>query len=488
MKICWDNLEKLRYVKKSSLWCRKDNRCKRYKFIEHCQTCQEPFLASIDSKHNKGLFCTNKCQRNTEEAKEKMRLAKLGRKLTEEHKRKIGIKSLGKKHTEEARKKMSLAQKGKKLTEEHKNKLRKLRIGMKHKKEDFIKFSGENSSGWKGGVTKKNIPLYNTYAHQISYAESTRRDPKNEDLLQVKCAYCDKWYNPRTTSIIQRIGALEGKRSGKQRLYCSEECKQLCPTFGNRKFSEQQRQIARKLFLGNKYRVNLEPSNKKYTVNYDYFKNIDSEDKAYWFGFILADGYVSLDNHYLFGLSIIDKEHLEKFKNTIEYTGSIKSYSKTTNNGVWSLLVRDKKFVMSLIEKGVIPRKTMFVTFPDFIDNDLLNHFIRGYWDGDGTVSFLTNTKHHKYYFSASVLGTKMFLEVLSKMLKDKCGLKSASLYYVKNSHIWSFSRSTLQALKVCNYLYKDASIFLERKRDKYIEYASITSKTKGGNLYVCSL
>ena len=240
MKICWDNLEKLRYVKKSSLWCRKDNRRKRYKFIEHCQTCQEPFLASIDSKHNKGLFCTNKCQRNTEETKKKISLAQIGKKLTEEHKRKIGIKSLGKKHTEEARKKMSLAQKGKKLTEEHKNKLRNLRIGIKHTKEDILKFSGENSSCWKGGVTKKNISLYDTYAYQISYAESTRRDPKNNDLLQVKCTYCGKWYNPKTTSIRQRIGALEGRIRGEQRLYCSKECKKLCPTFGKVKYSAEE--------------------------------------------------------------------------------------------------------------------------------------------------------------------------------------------------------------------------------------------------------
>ena len=101
----------------------------------------------------------------------------------------------------------------------------------RNNKDKRIKYSKEyrNSSA-----------LYNTYVHQISYAEPTRHDPKNEELLQVKCTYCGRWFNPAISSLKNRISALEGKGKGEQRLYCSKECKQLCPTYRKRKYSAEQ--------------------------------------------------------------------------------------------------------------------------------------------------------------------------------------------------------------------------------------------------------
>jgi len=87
---------------------------------------------------------------------------------------------------------------------------------------------------------RKSFIKFNIYAHQISYAESTRHDPENYDLLQVKCTYCGKWFNPTRQLVNNRIKALDGKISGEQRLYCSKECKQLCPIFGKRKYSAEE--------------------------------------------------------------------------------------------------------------------------------------------------------------------------------------------------------------------------------------------------------
>lgn len=154
----------------------------------------------------------------SEEHKEKIRIAKLGSKHSEETKLKIGEKSKGRKCSEKTRVKLSKAGKGRRLSNEQKEKLR-------------ILFSGANSYRWKGGVKKKNIALYDTYAHQISYVEKVRRDSDNYNWLQVKCTYCGKWYNPKRTDTMQRIRALNGTCSGENRLYCSNGCKQLCPIF-----------------------------------------------------------------------------------------------------------------------------------------------------------------------------------------------------------------------------------------------------------------
>lgn len=91
---------------------------------------------------------------------------------------------------------------------------------------------GEDSHRWKGGYNKRNIPMYDTYAIKISYAEECRRDPKDKNVLQVKCAYCGKWFRPTISEVYERYRSLEGKQQGEQRLYCSDNCKQECPIFG----------------------------------------------------------------------------------------------------------------------------------------------------------------------------------------------------------------------------------------------------------------
>ena len=88
---------------------------------------------------------------------------------------------------------------------------------------------------------RNSSALYDTFAHQISYADEVRRDPKNGELLQIKCTYCKEWFNPTAKNIQSRISALEGKGTGECRLYCSDECKKLCPIHGQRKYPKDQK-------------------------------------------------------------------------------------------------------------------------------------------------------------------------------------------------------------------------------------------------------
>lgn len=93
---------------------------------------------------------------------------------------------------------------------------------------------------WKGGVTIKNIPLFTTFNSQISWCEETRRDPEDGNILNVKCTYCGKWYRPKKSNIYSRIASLNGMNEGESRLYCSEECKQLCPIYDKKKYSSEE--------------------------------------------------------------------------------------------------------------------------------------------------------------------------------------------------------------------------------------------------------
>ena len=88
---------------------------------------------------------------------------------------------------------------------------------------------------------RNSFALYNTFAHQISYAEEVRQDPENEQLLQVKCTYCKEWFNPTSQSVITRIMALEGKIKGELKFYCSNGCKKLCPIHWQKKYPKNQK-------------------------------------------------------------------------------------------------------------------------------------------------------------------------------------------------------------------------------------------------------
>ena len=97
-------------------------------------------------------------------------------------------------------------------------------------KQITISRSGKNSPKWKYGTVG-----FDTYSVQLAFAEKVRRDPENEDLLNVKCAYCGRWYRPTPTQVAGRIEALYGKRnresSGEHRFYCSDGCKKACPIY-----------------------------------------------------------------------------------------------------------------------------------------------------------------------------------------------------------------------------------------------------------------
>jgi len=77
-----------------------------------------------------------------------------------------------------------------------------------------------------------NIPLYDTYIKQLSpYGIVCRRNKEDNNILEVKCMYCDSWYIPTLKSVTHKIQCINGKQSGESNLYCSNECKQACPTY-----------------------------------------------------------------------------------------------------------------------------------------------------------------------------------------------------------------------------------------------------------------
>lgn len=95
----------------------------------------------------------------------------------------------------------------------------------------------DNCCTWKGG---SKYAFYDTYAKQIEYAEEVRRNKEDENVLEVKCAYCGKWFIPKNRTVTNRIEALNSNNGKENRFYCSSECKKECPIYRKIKLSSEE--------------------------------------------------------------------------------------------------------------------------------------------------------------------------------------------------------------------------------------------------------
>lgn len=199
----------------------------------------------------------------------------------------------------------------------------------------------------------------------------------------------------------------------------------------------------------------------KKKLDYDetLFDNIDTEEKAYWLGFIYADGYVSDKSNFEISLSLKDTSHLIKLGKLLNYT--VKKDHFRCRLSISNLHLTD-----SLKRHGVIPRKSLIATFPEHLDNCLIRHFIRGYFDGDGCIS--VSTKPPSYQITVSILGT---LNVLCNIEKKS----NVSFYkaHDKRHHTDCYSMriySHEDKYDFLKYIYENSTIYLNRKYNLYLK------------------
>lgn len=215
-------------------------------------------------------------------------------------------------------------------------------------------------------------------------------------------------------------------------------------------------------------------SRKKYEYNEDYFSTINTPEKAYWLGFIYADGFITkkTNGNPVFGLTLAEKEPLIKLNRCLNSNKPIGEYKKRgykKDGYEYKLAFCSEKLVSDLEKWGCVENKTFKLKFPSFLDENLRSHFIRGFFDGDGSV-FLHIIKHNNNEYIAlgvTICGIKNFLYDLSKYIntetciyKDK--RKITDCYSIK-------LLSNIRCLHFYHYIYKNAGdMYLTRKRDKF--------------------
>jgi hypothetical protein len=206
---------------------------------------------------------------------------------------------------------------------------------------------------------------------------------------------------------------------------------------------------------------------KRYVYNETAFELITNEQQSYWLGFLYADGYIhSKKNLIEINLALKDEIHLKKFK---DYISPLKPILYFNNNGykknspAVKFAIWNKKIRNDLISLGCIPRKTFSLEFPtkNKISNDLIHHFIRGYFDGDGCVGIYSYNNVKQYLFQLD--SSLKFLTECQKIFNHshfRCKIKPHSTIF----RLASSGKKNV--FNIGEYLYKDSTIFLERKRN----------------------
>lgn len=219
--------------------------------------------------------------------------------------------------------------------------------------------------------------------------------------------------------------------------------------------------------------------------DFHYFDEIDTEDKAYFLGFIYADGNLH-KNSLKISIRDYDEDVLHKLKkhagaNNPVYRIAVRPFDDEDKRTIKergemsSLILTHKNIPISLNKHGVVPRKTHKIThIPKTIPKKFMKHFIRGYVDGDGSFGKYKHNDNY-YRYSLSIVGTKDFLNNLSEFSESMSGSYFNEELYDRHPETINNIRSLTMSgsenvLNFLHWIYKDSTVYLDRKYERYID------------------
>lgn len=220
--------------------------------------------------------------------------------------------------------------------------------------------------------------------------------------------------------------------------------------------------------MANKLNLHREIKPRKYSLNTNFFSNYSSQS-SYLLGWFYSDGNVTKDLRTVrLHLQKSDSEILEQIKAVVSSNQPL-----YYNNNSVELKLHSKIMVKDIYSLGCKERKTKKITFPKFPPKKFYKDFIRGYFDGDGSIMF-NNPNTLKINFS----GNRKFIQQLNKIINKTLKIPPAKLKEnKKNDHpsVWMIYFYGNNARKLCNWMYSGANgLYLNRKHKRYINHLKL--------------
>lgn len=223
----------------------------------------------------------------------------------------------------------------------------------------------------------------------------------------------------------------------------------------------------------------------KHEIDQYYFDDLRNPEVVYTLGFLYADGNntktlqqvnLCLEEH--------DKAILEKINQTLKNSKELHYVDNSnkhdfgyTYKNQYNLCMQNKRISLVLNELGIVPNKSLILEFPKWLHPSLYNHFLRGVFDGDGSIHRFER-KTSTPQITVTITSTENFCKAITDICAEYIGIRGH--IYDASCHNGVTKVFTLCGCNVCqqflNWLYKDATIFLNRKYDRYCEYYGINN------------
>jgi len=274
------------------------------------------------------------------------------------------------------------------------------------------------------------------------------------------------------------------------RVYNLHSIKEIAKIFNRSTTSIYTRASSLNLSHQNYNRLFMSDKSRKYTLNERFFDNIDTEEKAYFLGLLYADGYNKEKKGVIeISLHKRDKDILELFKVCLETNRPLYEYKddrKGRKTIKTVLSFNSLHMSKALVNLGCMQAKTKKIKFPFFIRRDLIRHFIRGYFDGDGSV-FIGKGKtvhkkktYHRLIPTVSFASNERFIIELRATILLMANIYYSNITKDNRTNIYYASFYNDNALELLEWLYRGSKIALKRKSKIYEEINNIYSKRKG--------
>lgn len=213
-----------------------------------------------------------------------------------------------------------------------------------------------------------------------------------------------------------------------------------------------------------------------HSLNEDFFERLIPQS-AYVFGYWVADGYMHHDRHYKVCFSSKDRLHLEAVKRAMGSNTNLYQEKRNSIRGKhFELNTYSKKLFMDLQKLGGFSRKSTTILFPAIPDN-LLPDYLRGYFDGDGSVHEIKykKRKNGKVYSCSEIrsnftCGSIKYIYKLRDLLTQRLGLSLKAIGQY-GPHQFKLGYGQKDTLRLLRYMYyPNHCLSLDRKA-KYLKF-----------------
>lgn len=204
------------------------------------------------------------------------------------------------------------------------------------------------------------------------------------------------------------------------------------------------------------------------------FCTINSEFKAYYLGLFYSDGCMS-QNKITISLQEKDKEILSILQKEFPFFNLKKRIQKRENTSdTYELYRSSSKLYNDLLALGCLPRKSFEnkdkIKIPE-MDSNFIRHFIRGYFDGDGSISKFTNRNLYSFSIVSVGKNTIFFFQEEFKKSNIITQIRTRGIepkYKCFQDRFEIICNKSSELFKIKEYFYKNATIFLQRKKETF--------------------